>query len=72
MMFRCYRSKPSEVSAYQLTAEMVQSGHPLPPGVMRHHSFENGCFVTTVQGQDVEVKPGEWIVQEDDGVHHYP
>lgn len=71
-MFQRYRSKPSEVSAYQLTEAMVAKGNPLPPGVMRHHQFDNLCFITTVQGQDVEVKPGEWIVQEADGIHHYP
>lgn len=71
-MFQRYKSKPSEVSAYQLTPAMVQKGNPLPPGVMRHHSFDNLCFVTTIQGQNVEVRPGEWIAQEGDGVHHYP
>lgn len=33
-----------------------------------------GCIfsVTTIQGQDVHIAPGEWIATEPDGIHHYP
>lgn len=29
-------------------------------------------WVTTIQGQRVKIHPGEWVVTESDGVHHYP
>lgn len=28
--------------------------------------------VTTIQGQRVAISPGEWVITESDGVHHYP
>lgn len=30
------------------------------------------AYVTTIQGQQVTVEVGEWIVQESDGIHYYP
>jgi hypothetical protein len=30
------------------------------------------AFVTTIQGQEVLVKEGEWIIRESDNVHYYP
>ena len=79
-----YRSKPSEVEAYQLTAERI-AAHLLDeaplPGVRvtssnihrgRREVWGTSQSVTTIQGQDVPVSPGEWIVQEPDGVHYYP
>jgi len=30
------------------------------------------AYVTTIQGQRVEIGPGEWVITESDGVHHYP
>lgn len=33
---------------------------------------EDYCEVTTIQGQHVKVSPGEWIITERDGIHHYP
>jgi hypothetical protein len=29
-------------------------------------------YVTTMQGQQVTIKAGEWIIQEGDGIHAYP
>lgn len=29
-------------------------------------------FVTTIQGNDVPISPGEWVVDEGDGEHFYP
>lgn len=30
------------------------------------------AFVTTIQGRNVEISPGEWVIAEPDGVHFYP
>ncbi len=45
------------------------------PGVINH--IESGtnigyCEVVTIQKQKVIVHPGEWIITESDGTHHYP
>lgn len=33
-----------------------------------------GChfWVTTAQGVKVPIMRGEWVITEDDGIHHYP
>lgn len=79
-----YRSKPSEIEAYQLTDALIAAhildGAPLP-GVRvassnshreRREVWGTSQYVKTIQGQEVKVSPGEWIVQERDGVHYYP
>lgn len=79
-----YRSKPTEVEAYQLTDELL-AAHifdraPLPGVTLSHHAYHaerrevlrSNQYVTTIQGQKVRVEPGEWIVMEPDGVHFYP
>lgn len=42
-----------------------------PRGVLVDDDNER-FYVVTLQGQEVEVKPGEWIVAEHDGFHFYP
>jgi hypothetical protein len=79
-----YRSKPTEIEAYQLTKELI-AAHVLDnaplPGVSvtassrhqeRREVWNTRQHVTTIQGQHVQVEPGEWIVQEPDGIHYYP
>ena len=80
-----YSSKPSTVMAYQLTEYGILvhllDNEPLPGVTVTSHSAHPGRreligrsrqHVTTIQGQCVQVEPGEWIVQEADGVHYYP
>lgn len=79
-----YRSKPSEIEAYQLTDELIAAhildGAPLPGVSIANASYHPGWrelhrsrqYVTTIQRQEVYVEPGEWIVMEPDGVHYYP
>jgi len=46
-----------------------------PRGVTAHTAKTTGetyFVVETIQGKRVRVHPGEWIVSEGDGVHHYP
>jgi hypothetical protein len=79
-----YRSKPTEVEAYQLTKELIAAhvldNAPLPGVHMSAHDSHPGRrevyrtrqYVKTIQQRHVYVEPGEWIVQESDGVHYYP
>jgi hypothetical protein len=30
------------------------------------------AYVTTIQGRRVKLSPGEWVITEPDGIHHYP
>jgi hypothetical protein len=34
--------------------------------------FRPLAYVTTVSGEKVRIHPGEWVITEPDGVHHYP
>ncbi len=65
-----FRRRPSPpIEANQYIADQ-----PSPSGV-KFKTLENGvrvAYVTTKQGQDVAVMPGEWIVTEQGGVRHYP
>lgn len=60
-----FRSKQKIIDAKQL----VDKAKP-PRGVR----VDNGgnLYVETIQGQQVDVKVGEWIVDEGDGIHFYP
>lgn len=83
-MFKCFYSKPARIEAYQLTKELIDAAilddAPLPGiefGARSYHKGERRVwshtqYVTTIQGQRVPVHPGEWIVKERDGEHHYP
>lgn len=80
-----YRKKPVVVEAERFTQEHAEShlfdGAPLPTGVNvgsyqcnaeeRTINFAR-FYVTTIQGQEVSVSPGEWIIAEGDGEHFYP
>ena len=33
---------------------------------------DGSAYVQTIQGRDVDVSPGEWVIQEPDGEHYYP
>lgn len=79
-----YRRKPTEVEAYQLTKQAIFNklahGAPLPGVDVTSATYnkEQGSLwsshqhVVTMQGREVPVEPGEWIVKEPDGVHYYP
>lgn len=43
-----------------------------PPRGVKIHPHTGLYYVTTIQGIDVPVALGEWIVVENDGLHHYP
>jgi hypothetical protein len=63
-----FRKRPVVIDAEQFT----DPAHP-PRGVYEGTGrFGMPFFVTTIQQQPVEVKVGEWIIAESDGVHYYP
>jgi hypothetical protein len=66
-----YRRKPTTVDAEQFT----DPRNP-PRGVTvkwwSASMNEWRAFVVTMQGVEVSVKVGEWIVAEPDGEHFYP
>ena len=58
-----YRSKPREVEAIQWQLGMEVKG--LLEGC--------GCaYAITIQGEHVKIRPGDWVITEPDGIHHYP
>lgn len=30
------------------------------------------AYVVTIHGQSVTLEPGDWVIQEPDGIHYYP
>lgn len=37
-----------------------------------HYRPDGSTYVTTIQGREVDISPGEWAIQELDGEHYYP
>lgn len=66
-----FRSKPKVIDAEQYLPDqqlaLVRGVHPA-----NLHPIADQPYVITAQGQRVFVQPGEWIVDEGDGVHFYP
>jgi hypothetical protein len=58
------RKIPKIIEAHQLV-----SGEPLPKGV---HTFRGKMYVTTIQGVEIPIEYGEWVMPEGDGQHFYP
>lgn len=59
-----YRKKPVVVEAVQWFPFVTI------PGVDTSRLGE--ATVTTIQGRQVNISPGEWVITESDGIHHYP
>lgn len=51
-------------------ANRYERATSLPPGVFR--GPDGLPYVTTIQGRNVVVSVGEWVIQEPDGIHYYP
>lgn len=74
-----FRKKPVVVEAVQFDPLGVHR-LTLPEGVVGQPSpgadnwAYDGCrfFVTTIHGQQTELKARDWIITEPDGIHHYP
>lgn len=60
-----FKNKPVTIEAVHF------DGVNDPPGVFR--SSKGGApFVVTIHGEKASVAPGDWIITEPDGEHHYP
>lgn len=68
-----YRKKPVIVEAVQWFPDKEVPGvvATLPVGspVTDHMIFPH---VVTIHGQITSIVPGDWIITEPDGIHHYP
>lgn len=62
-----YRKKPVVVDAVQFDGQPSKD----PPGVFRRDE-DLTPYVVTVHGQRAYLSPGDWIITESDGSHHYP
>lgn len=65
-----FRSKPKVIDAVQF-----KDAENPPRGVLWGHLNAHGepsHYVVTAQKEHVNVKVGEWIVDEGDGIHFYP
>ena len=56
--------KPKVIKIHQLI-----EGTPWPSGVQWDGTQ---MFVTTIQGVNVPISYGEWVMPEGDGIHFYP
>lgn len=66
-----YRKKPVIVHAEQwFPGKQVNGVTPIVDGTIIGKS--NYGTVTTIHGQQTQVDPGDWIITEPDGIHHYP
>ena len=63
-----YRRKPTTVQAEQFT----DYTRPCAGVKIRYDRPSPTAYVTTMQGQDVDVKIGEWIAKEASGDGYYP
>ena len=66
-----FRKWPTVVEAHQYLGykQHLIIGKPIPDGVKFRAS---GPYVTTKQGQDVDIGTGEWVITESDRSGHYP
>ncbi len=62
-----YRKKPVVV---EVTGQFWRDIQPWPAGVFANQN--SGPFVVTIHGQETSVVDYDWIIEEPDGIHHYP
>lgn len=75
-----YRKKPVEVEATQFEVDHILGIKPMPSGVVVEREGDPKSlegqrvryYVVTIQHQKVYIQPGEWVITEPDGHHHYP
>lgn len=67
-------SIPGELAAEPFTHAQADGREPLPAGVELGAGAKGirAFFVTTAQGQKVEIKPGEYVADEPTGTGCYP
>jgi hypothetical protein len=74
-----YRKRPVIVEAEQWFPDKVVAGVDWEPP--QHEPSRSGreafvrpatAYVVTIHGQRAYLAPGDWVITEPDGVHHYP
>ncbi len=65
-----YRKKPVIVDAEQFFVDKK----PWPKGVKVGATYTSNpdYYVVTIHKQDTVIVDGDWIIEEPDGIHHYP
>lgn len=69
-----YRKKPVVVVAYQWKRGQISEGVHIDPA-NDSPSDDAACnrfFVVTIHGQRAYLEDKDWIIEEPDGIHHYP
>jgi hypothetical protein len=65
-----YKSKPIIIEAEQwFPNKSVDVVMCLPEPFPKDGYY---YYVRTINGENVRIHPGEWIITEPDGIHHYP
>lgn len=69
-----YRKKPVVVDAIQWTGHNFEECKKFCPTIRKtgNHPTTGDVIITTIHGQETRVADGDWIIQEPDGIHHYP
>jgi hypothetical protein len=70
-----FRSKPREIEATQWFPGREIPGVIVDDPYRRNpeaQAPEQRYFVVTIHRQAVRLEPGDWVVPESDGEHHYP
>lgn len=62
-----YRKKPIVIEPVQFNNNPAED----PDGVFRRPE-DNAPYVVTIHDQRCYLSPGDWIIPEPDGIHHYP
>ena len=64
-----FRKKPIIVKAEQWFPKTYVEGVKLSGW---SPDAEHLGYVVTIHGQKADLAPGDWVITEPDGVHHYP
>lgn len=68
-----FRKKPTVVDAEQWFPGKPVRGVEEVIFKIDDETYPSGYgYVTTIHGQATTVSPGDWIIQEPDGIHYYP
>jgi hypothetical protein len=62
-----FTRKPSDEV---IEAEQFHHAATSPRGVRTRE--DGSAYVVTIQGQEVTLTPGDWVIEEPDRIHYYP
>lgn len=68
-----YRKRPIIVEAEQWFPGKKVAGVTEVVHCLGSQTISNGYgHVVTIHGDNAKVVPGDWVITESDGIHHYP